>query len=283
MSFRALTSRTAALSLALTGVVFAAASPPPDKGPDAAWKKDIAAAVQAVMAKNLPAAEQSFQQAVQVAEQFGPNDARQGTTLNNLGLVLKEEKKYADAERTFGKALDVLQRIYGPDSIDVANVSFNVASVLLSQGAYDRAIPYILRSRAIYEKTLGKDSQKTAATLCMAGDAYRNLKKYADAEGALKQCADLREAAGGVDNAELADALFSLGLVYVNEGKYALADARLKLAEKIRELTLGVTSPEFADVLEAHASLLKSMGRSDEASRDEKMAAAVRRNSKKTQ
>jgi hypothetical protein len=56
-----------------------------------------------------------------------------------------------------------------------------------------------------------------------------------------------------------------------------LADSTLKLTAKIRELRLGVTSPEFADALEARAGVLKSMNREPEATREEAMAAAIRR------
>jgi len=47
--------------------------------------------------------------------------------------------------------------------------------------------------------------------------------------------------------------------------------------EKIRENTAGVTSAQFADALEAHAALLRMMGRGQDAEKDESMAGAVRR------
>src|SRR5205814_1169865 len=103
-----------------------------------------------VMDKNYAKSEQLFQQAARAAEGFGPHDARLGTTLNNLGLVYKEEKKYSEAESVFHKALAVLENVYGPDSLDSGNVCFNIASVITAGGRYDAALPYIQRSRAIY-------------------------------------------------------------------------------------------------------------------------------------
>jgi hypothetical protein len=68
----------------------------------------------------------------------------------------------------------------------------------------------------------------------------------------------------------------------MQEGKYALADSQFKLAEKIRERTLGIMSPALADTLEAHAAMLKEMGRDLEAVKDVTLAAAIRRAEKRT-
>ena len=244
---------------------------------EADWQKLVLSGIQAAGAGNFANSEASLLKATQLAEHFPPGDPRTGTTLNTLGLVYKEEKKYGDAEKTFQQALGILEKAYGPTSLDVGNVSFNIAAVLLADGHFDTAVPYIERSRAVYEKILGADSLKTASTYCMIGEAYRNLKRFSEAEGPLKQCADMREESGGVDNPDLADALYNLALVFEHQGKYALADPRLKMAEKIRELKFGVTSPEFAEALEAHAALLRLMNRDAEAARDEAMLAAIRR------
>jgi hypothetical protein len=61
------------------------------------------------------------------------------------------------------------------------------------------------------------------------------------------------------------------------EGKYALADGAFKMAEKIRERTQGITSPALAETLEAHAALLKEMGRDLDAEKDLKIANAIRK------
>jgi tetratricopeptide (TPR) repeat protein len=263
------------LSLALAAVAVAA------DDPDAVWKGMFAAAVRASGARDFAAAEDILTKAVTETQRFPPGDARQGLTLNTLGLVYKEEKKYAEAEKAFRKAIDILEKAYGPETIDFGNVNFNLAGVLIAEGHWESALPLIQASQTIYRKILGDDSLKVASTLCMTGEVYLNLKKYYLAEEPLKHCADSREASGGMQNAEFADALSQLGLVYVAEGKYALADPVFKLVEKIREVTAGITSIEFAEALETHAALLRTMGRVQDADRDATMAAAVRRSAKK--
>ncbi len=154
--------------------------------------------------------------------------------------------------------------------------------MLLAQGQAENSISYTQKSQAVYGKILGVKSLKTPTTFCTLGDAYRSQNKLFQAEGAFKECANKREAAGGIANPEFADALMSLGLVYQEAKRYDLADSQLKLAAKVRELTLGVTSPELADVLEARAAVLKLLGKAADAGKNEAMAAAIRHNGKKT-
>jgi tetratricopeptide (TPR) repeat protein len=246
-----------------------------------AWRTLFMRALYEASANNSAKAEQTFEQALKQAERFGPQDARVGTTVNSLGLVFRSEKKYADAEAAYRRALSILEKAYGEDSIDVANVNFNIATVMFDQGHQTAAMPFLRKTLTTYETMLGGASMKTAAVLCMMGDSYRLSKDLKNAEDSLKLCADIRERDGGMENSELADALHSLALTYEGEGKYALAEPRFTLAEKIREKTLGITSPLLAQTMEDHAALLKQMGRDKEAQRLEIMSAAIRRNEKK--
>ena len=204
-------------------------------------------------------------------------------TLNSLGLAYRDDHKYLEAENSYRRALAILEKAYGPDSIDVANVNFNIATVLFDEGHQGAAMPFLQKLLPTYEGMFGGTSLKTAAALCMVGDAHRALKNYADAEGPLRRCADIRESSGGIQSLELADALHSLALVYEGQGKYALAEPRLKLAEKIRENALGITSPLLAQTMEDHANLLKQMGlgATTKPERTAAMAAAIRRSEKR--
>jgi tetratricopeptide (TPR) repeat protein len=244
-----------------------------------AWKNLVMKGLYEASAKDFTKSEQIFQQALKEAEKFGPEDPRIGTTINSLGLVYKEEKKFGDAETAFRKALAILQKTYGNESLDVANVNFNLATVLFEQGHQPAAQPFLQRALLTYESSLGSNSMKTGAVLCMLGDIHRLAKDYLAAESPLKRCADIREANGGMQSNEMADALHSLALTYIGEGKYALADPRLTLVEKIRESTLGITSPLLAQTFEDHARLLHLLGRDKDAEKLNAMAAAIRRNS----
>jgi tetratricopeptide (TPR) repeat protein len=243
------------------------------------WKRDVIEALKAAGEHDYPKSEQAFMKALHESENFGPQDIRTGSTLNSLGLVYRAEKKYSDAEAAYRRALVIMEAAYG-ESIDIGNINFNIAGVLFDQGRLADALPYLQKTLAIYERLLGDASLKTAATLCMAGDAYRSVKRYPEAETALRKCADIREMDSGLESNGLGDALYSLAQTFALEGKLSAAEARFRLVEKIREKTLGITNPLLAQTMEDHASVLKGLGRDKEAEKLATMAAAIRRNEK---
>jgi tetratricopeptide (TPR) repeat protein len=248
---------------------------------DNTWKDLIVKASYSAEANDYAKAEQTYLQALHEAERFGADDARVGTTLNDLGQIYRKEKKFAEAESAYRRASSILETTAGAESTDIADVNFNIAVLMFDQGRQSMALPYLHKTLTTWEVRLGGDDVRIAAALCMVGDAYRLEKDFRAAEDPLRRCADIREKEGGVQNADLAEAMHSLALVYEGEGKLQLADPRFKLAEKIEESTLGITSPLLAQTMEEHAILLRQMGRTNEAARLDLIAGAIRRHQRK--
>jgi tetratricopeptide (TPR) repeat protein len=247
---------------------------------DERWKALVVEGLKAAEMNDYPKAEQEFLKAVREAEIFGPRDSRVGVTLNSLGLAYRAEHKYSDAESSYRRGLAIIE-IALPNSIDVANVNYNLANVMFDEGRHGDALPFIQRARTIYEKQLGATSLKTAAILCMEGEADRVAKRYLQAEGPLRKCADIREEDSGLNSADLADALQSLARTFAAEGKLSIAESRYKLVESIREKTAGITSPLLAEAMEEHAAVLKSLGRDKEAEKLTAMSSAIRKSQAK--
>jgi tetratricopeptide (TPR) repeat protein len=222
-------------------------------------------------------AEEVFLKALHEAEHFGPEDVRVGATLNRLGMVYRDDKKNQDAESSFRKALIIFETVYGEESMDVANINFNMAGVLMKEGRAPAAMSFLQKAYQAYVRQLGEGNLKTAEAECMIGDAYRVQRLWHDAEPPLSHCAKVREENSGILDADFGEAENSLALVLQKEGKYVMADSAFKMAEKIRERIFGITSPALAETLEAHAELLKGLGREPEAEKDLKMAAAIRK------
>ncbi len=250
------------------------------QAPDAQYNSLFMQGVYASSKKDYAKAEEDLTAALREAERFGNNDLRVASTVNTLGLVYVAEKKFAEAEKAYRRALPIFETVSGDDSLDVAHVNFNIATVLVDRGHEADAIPFVRKALRSYESRLGGASVSTGDALCLEGDADRAMKDYSAAEAPLRRCADIREKNGGMQNPDLADALGSLALVYEAEGKLQLAEPRLRLAEKIRESTLGLTSPVVAQTMEDHAELLRKMGRSQEADKLTTLTSAIRRNQK---
>ena len=165
----------------------------------------------------------------------------------------------------------------GETSSEYAEVQFVLAGILMDQGKYQPALESVQVSLPIFEQTLGPNATAIVDATCMYGDALRQLKRYASAEKPLKRCADMRADDGGVVTPEFGEAANSLAIVYQHIGNYKEADRYFTFAAKIREQSLGLQSIQLAETLEAHAALLRLLGRDAEAKTKEKVAAAIRR------
>lgn len=245
---------------------------------DSQWQAATAAGIVAADRNDFGKAEQYLNYALRLAEGFGPKDFRVSTTLNDLGLVYHAEHKYSEAEASYRKAEPIMLAAYGMNSIDVANINYNLASVMFDEGHEVEALTTINRALGIYQRTLGDSSPKTATMLCMKGDVLRVMKHYLDAEGLLRRCADVREKNSGLASSDLANALLSLARTLYAEGKNSAAETRYQLVEKIREKNDGITSPGLAESLEEHATVLRSLGRENDAEKLMTMAEAIRKN-----
>ncbi len=159
---------------------------------------------------------------------------------------------------------------------EYARAAFTLAGILSDEGKYQPALDAVRRALPLIEGSLGPRDTVTADAICMEGDAFRLLRMYASAQPPLRRCADMRADSNGVNTAEFGEAANSLATVYQHLGQYKEADRYFTYAAKIREVTLGITSPALADTLEAHALLLRQLGRDGEAKQKERMAAAIR-------
>jgi len=197
-------------------------------------------------------------------------------TEQGLGDILRSEKKLTEAEDALQRAVAIYFAASGDTSPDYAQAQFDLAAVLLDEGKYEQALHSLNLVLPVFDRTLDPNDNTMALALCMQGDSYRMLRKYASAETPLRRCAEIRSENGTVDTPQFAAAANSLAIVYQYLGKYSEADRYFTFAEKIREKTLGLLSVELAETLEAHAVLLHQLGREDEAKQKQRMAAAIR-------
>ncbi len=247
---------------------------------DDVWRDLMMQAQLAAGSGHFAEAEQAYLKAAHEAERFGADDWRVGVTLEGLGQTYGNEKKYADAENALRRSLEITAKTNGDDSVDAANVNFDIGNVFLASSRPVQAVLYARKALSSWVAKLGGTSMEAANGYCLVGDALRAMRNFIDAEEPLRQCADIRESSDGIDSVDLAKALHSLALTYEGEKKYALADTRFDLAEKIRESKLGLTSPLLAETLEDHAALLKAMGRNKDAERLLALAGAIRHTEK---
>jgi len=81
-----------------------------------------------------PAAESALRKVLEVRE-------ADPLLLNNLGVVLAAEAKYAEAEPLYQRALEIDEKALGPDHPAVATHLSNLAALYYHEGKYAQAEP----------------------------------------------------------------------------------------------------------------------------------------------
>ena len=99
------------------------------------WKLLYEAGRQALQARKLQDAEQSFSDALQLAEDFAAGDPRLAATLNALARIYSLQRRYLAAAALLNRLLEVTERTLGPTHVQVAVVLTNLAEMYTHLGA----------------------------------------------------------------------------------------------------------------------------------------------------
>jgi tetratricopeptide (TPR) repeat protein len=83
------------------------------------------------------------------------------TLVNNLGLSLKSNREYREAEAMYRRALAGRERILGPNHPDTLVTVYNLGALHFAKADYDLAKPLLLRALRGLESTFGTDHPST--------------------------------------------------------------------------------------------------------------------------
>lgn len=116
-------------------------------------------------------------------------------------------KKNTEAEQFYMRALEGLEKAFGPDHPEIANTLNGLAKLYITLERYNEAEQLLKRALAIREKMLDPGHPDVAATLNDYGVLYANQKKYPEAEPFYKQALAMREKVFGLSHPYVAETL----------------------------------------------------------------------------
>src|SRR5437763_8440843 len=152
---------------------------------------------------------------------------------------LKHEARYLEAQSSLMRALEIRERVLGPDHLSVAETLAFLASGYDDAGDYASAEPLHLRALKIKEKVLGPDHPMVALELAALGASYRERGDYLKAEEIDQRALGIFEKAQQADKPTVGGLLSSLGSIYYNWGDYANAEKYYERSRAIWEKLLG--------------------------------------------
>ena len=136
------------------------------------------------------------------------------TALSTEVIQLYNQGKHAEAIGIAERALDLAERLYGADHLDVGQSLNNLAFLYDALGRYAEAEPLYQRALAIAERALGPDHPKVGTALNNLAMLYRAQGRYHEAEPLLRRGVLIAEKALGSDHSDVGARLGTLAALY---------------------------------------------------------------------
>jgi tetratricopeptide (TPR) repeat protein len=200
---------------------------------EAEWKALNDQVVPQMTAGSLDKAEQLARQALAEAEKtFGPVHRNTETSVGNLALVLRFQKRYEESEKHYRRALALREKSLGAAHPSTALMMLNFADVMQAQKKYLEAEKLQRTVLPIFEKAHG-DDPKTATALNNLGANLQMQTRYKEAEPILRRALTMKEKVMGSMSQSVANTLNNLAEVCEALGR---KDEAAKYRARVREI-----------------------------------------------
>ncbi|MBI4750806.1 MAG: CHAT domain-containing protein [Acidobacteria bacterium] len=158
------------------------------------------------------------------------------------------------------QAVEVAERIFGPEDLVLADTLHDLALLLQEKGEYAKAEPFFVRAIAIQEKALGPDHPSVATTLNNLARLYQDTGEYAKAEALYLRSLAIKEKALGPNHPSVATRLNNLARLYQAQGNHDKAEPLFQRVLAIAEKTTDPDDPLVGSALSELASLYCDKG-----------------------
>jgi tetratricopeptide (TPR) repeat protein len=141
------------------------------------------------------------------------------TGLYGLARSFRYQGKYPESEPHFRRSLQLVEKVEGADSTNVAEVLDNLAELYETQAKYSEAEPLFKRALAIKEQKLGADHPNVAATLSALRAQYLTQQKFNEAVVLQRRVIEIQEKKLAAEHPQLAIARRALAALLEIQGE----------------------------------------------------------------
>lgn len=195
-------------------------------------------------------------------EVYGEDHPLVGEAFNNLGMALRYQGKYDQAEEAYHRAIEIGRQL-DKDPMRLAVYLNNLAGLhRIYKGELREAIKFYNQSLALKKKHLGENivHDDIAKSLNNLGNVWLALGEYDEAEGLFQQALDIRQELGLSD--AISTSLLSLGVLYRDRGQLEEAESYLERSLDLRRKVYKETDhSRLASVLASMGVCLQLQGR----------------------
>jgi eukaryotic-like serine/threonine-protein kinase len=197
---------------------------------------------------------------------IGADDELPWATLyGHLGTVHNAAGHRDEALSFAEKALEIRERVLGPEHPEVAANLHNIASVYRERGEYGIARELAERALAIQRNALGEDHPDIARALANLASVYGEMGDHAAALVIYENAAKIQEQALGPEHFEFAKMLANIGTLHYHMHAFDEALRVHQRALAITEKQLGPDHPDVATIMSNVGITKNAMGEQVEA------------------
>src|SRR3954453_12193695 len=183
------------------------------------WQALTRHVVEAYQAGQVNEAVPLAEQALELAQAFGPRHPNTLISMSNLALVLNRQGRYSEAEPLYRETLQLRREVLGPRHPDTLRSLNNLASVLDNQGRYGEAEPLDRESLQLRREVLGPRHPDTLSSLNNLASVLQSQGRYGEAEPLDRESLQLRREVLGPRHPDTLSSLNNLALVLDNQGR----------------------------------------------------------------
>ncbi len=198
-------------------------------------------------------------------ESLGVPHVVTSATRTNLAHAFAMEGKVARAEQLYQHAIEEIERLEGPYSLELDNPLTSLSTLYLLQGRAVEAEPLARRTLAINERVGLEGLRRVQDNLHQLASILQQQRKYADAAAAASRALGINRKVLGPRHPQVGISLQILGRIHISEGSFKEAETELNDALTILEQSLGPRHPFVGDTLRYYAVALRGAGRDADA------------------
>ena len=168
---------------------------------------------------------------------------------------------HAASEQRLRRALEIQERILGPDHHEVARTLHALGQALNRLERYPQALAIYNRARDIEQRNLEPNHPDMAVTLHAIGQVMVHLNRYEEALRAFQQALAIKEEKLGPEHPSTASTLHAIGQALTRQGKYKEALEAFQRDLRITRKQLGKDHPSLGTSLHSIGQTYTLMGR----------------------
>ncbi|CAF1387658.1 unnamed protein product [Adineta ricciae] len=179
-------------------------------------------------------------------EQTGIDNHQRGHIYHMIGMIRNNQGDYAKAVSFFEKSLQIQERIYPRNDLNLASTYNNIGSVYDQLHEYPKALAFQEKALAIRERLLPANHPDLATSFDNIGRVYSKMGEYAKALTFYEKDLDISQQSLPSNHPDLATSYNNVALVHNRMGDHTKALSFYEKALEISQQSLPPNHPDLA-------------------------------------